>query len=47
MLSSPYGKSGVFYKKYLESFEFNESMLMFNMYTAMVNPTVDSSFLRD
>lgn len=47
LLSSPYGKSGVFYKKYLESFEFNESMLMFNMYTAMVNPTVDSSFLRD
>ena len=47
LLSSPYGKSGVFYKKYLESFEFSDSMLMFNMYTAMVNPTVDGSILRD
>ena len=47
LLSSPYGKSGVFYKKYLESFEFTDSMLMFNMYTAMVNPTVDGSILKD
>jgi len=47
MLSSPYGKSGLFYQKYLESFDSQESMLMFQMYTAMVNPTVDSSILRD
>ena len=32
--------------KYLESFQDEENMLMFKMYTAMVNPTVDSSFLR-
>lgn len=47
LLSSPYGKSGIFYKKYMESFEFQDSMLMFNMYTSMINPTVDSSILRD
>lgn len=47
LLSSPYGKSGMFYKKYLESFDFPESMLMYNMYTCMINPTVDSSVLRD
>lgn len=47
LLSSPFGKSGLFYKKYLQSFQFSESMLMYNLYTSMVNPTVDSSFLRD
>ena len=47
MLSSPYAKSGLFYQKYLESFDSPDSMLMFKMYTAMVNPTIDSSILRD
>lgn len=47
LLSSPFGKSGVFYRKYMESFDFQENMLMYNMYTAMVNPKVDSSILRD
>lgn len=47
LLSSPYGKTGIFYKKYLESFDFSESMLMYNMYTCMINPTVDSSVLKD
>ena len=31
----------------MESFEFQDNMLMYNMYTAMVNPKVDSSILRD
>lgn len=47
LLSSPYGKSGLFYKKFIESFDFKDSMLMFNMYTSMVNPGVDSSILHD
>jgi len=47
LLSSPYGKSGMFYQKYLESFDNTESMLMFQMYSAMVNPTIDNSILRD
>lgn len=47
LLSSPYGKSGLFYKKFIESFDFRDSMLMFNMYTSMVNPSVDSSILHD
>lgn len=47
MLSSPYGKSGLFYQKYIESFDMTDSMLMFQMYSAMVNPTIDSSILRD
>lgn len=47
MLSSPYGKSGLFYQKYLESFDLTDSVLMFQMYSAMVNPTIDSSILRD
>lgn len=46
LLSSPFSKSGLFYNKYVESFSDEESMLMFKMYTAMVNPTVDSAFLR-
>ena len=46
-LSSPYGKSGVFYRKYVESFDLSESVLMFNMYTTMINPNVDSQFLKD
>ena len=46
-LSSPYGKSGVFYRKYIESFDLSESVLMFNMYTTMINPNVDSQFLKD
>lgn len=47
LLSSPYGKSGLFYQKYLESFDNTESVLMFQMYSAMVNPTIDNSILRD
>lgn len=47
MLSSPYGKSGLFYQKYIESFDMTENTLMFQMYSAMVNPTIDSSILKD
>lgn len=47
MLSSPYGKSGLFYQKYIESFDMTDSTLMFQMYSAMVNPTIDSSILKD
>ena len=46
LLSSPYAKSGLFYNKFQQSFTDDENMLMFKMYTAMVNPTVDSAFLR-
>lgn len=46
LLSSPFSKSGLFYNKYIQSFQDQENMLMFQMYTAMVNPSVDSAFLR-
>lgn len=46
LLSSPYAKSGLFYNKFCQSFQDEQNMLMFKMYTAMVNPTVDSAFLR-
>lgn len=47
LISSPRGKSGLFYKQYLDSFSLTENTLMFNMYTAMINPRTDSSTLKD
>ena len=46
LLSSPFSKSGLFYNKYRQSFQDDQNMLMYQMYTAMVNPMVDSAFLR-
>jgi len=45
-LSSPFSKSGLFWDKYRESFDYPEDILMFQMYTAMINIRVDSAFLR-
>ena len=47
LISSPFGKSGVFYNMYLDSFKDTENTVMFSMYTTMLNPTVDSGYLRN
>lgn len=46
LLSSPNGKSGLFYNKYKESFDDTDRILMFQLYSALANPLVDSSFLK-
>ena len=47
IISSPYAKFGYFYERWYQSFEETETTLMFNFYTALVNPTrVESSFLK-
>jgi hypothetical protein len=46
LLSSPNGKSGLFYEKYRESFDDTDRILMFQLPSALANPLVDSSFLR-
>jgi len=45
-ISSPYAKYGSFYDRYVESFNEKETTLMFQMYSALVNPELDSAFLR-
>lgn len=45
-LSSPFAKSGMFWEKYKESFDYPEDMLMFQMYSAMINLKMDSAMLR-
>jgi phage terminase large subunit-like protein len=45
-LSSPYGKYGIFWDNFNRTFQDQDSSLMFKMYTAMLNPTVDAAFLR-
>ena len=47
LISSPFGKSGIFYSMYLDSFKDTENTVMFSMYTTMLNPTVDSGYLRN
>ena len=47
LISSPFGKSGIFYTMYMDSFKDTENTLMFSMYTTMLNPTVDSGFLKN
>lgn len=44
-LSSPYSKSGIFWDLFNQSYR-DESMLMFKLYTALANPTIDSEFLK-
>ena len=47
LISSPYAKFGCFYDRYNQSFEEEDTTLMFNMYTALVNPSrIESSFLK-
>lgn len=45
-LSSPYAKFGKFYDRYVQSFDEKDITLMFKMYTAMVNPTIQPEILR-
>ncbi len=45
-LSSPFAKSGLFWEKFRESFNYPEDILMFQMYTSMINLRTDSAFLR-
>ncbi len=45
-ISSPYAKYGKFYTRYQQSFEEQDTTLMFQMYSAMVNPQVDTNHLR-
>lgn len=45
-LSSPYAKYGIFWDRYVASFEERETTLMFQMYSAMLNPTIDPAFLK-
>lgn len=45
-LSSPYAKYGVFWDRYVSSFEESDTTLMFQMYSAMLNPEIDSTVLK-
>jgi hypothetical protein len=45
-ISSPYAKYGSFWDKYVQSFEEADSMLMFKMYSSMINTRIDSSYLK-
>jgi phage terminase large subunit-like protein len=45
-ISSPYAKYGSFYERYTESFNEQDTTLMFQMYTSLVNPAIDSAFLK-
>ena len=46
MASTPFRKKGVFYEKYVESFSEPDRTLMFDMYSTMLNPMIDSNFLK-
>ena len=45
-ISSPHAKYGIFYERYLQSFDEPDTTLMFKMHAAMVNPDVDSVLLK-
>lgn len=45
-LSSPLSKSGMFWEKYRSSYDYTDDVLMFQMYTSMINRNVDTNFLR-
>lgn len=45
-LSSPNKRQGIFYQTYQNSFKMPQDILMFNMYTALMNPKIDSNFLK-
>lgn len=46
LLSSPFSKSGLFWDKYCESFDYPDDILMFQMYSSMINIRLDSGLLR-
>lgn len=46
MLSSPRSKSGMFWEEYCESFDNPDDILMFQMYSSMINTRIASSELR-
>ena len=46
-ISSPYAKYGAFYERYVESVNEKDYTLMFQMYSALVNPEIDPAFLRE
>jgi phage terminase large subunit-like protein len=45
-ISSPYAKYGAFYDRFNQSFQEQDTTLMFKMYSAMVNPQVDPVVLK-
>ena len=45
-ISSPYAKFGSFWDRYNQSLEEQDNTLMFKMYSAMVNPSIDSRLLK-
>lgn len=45
-ISSPYAKYGAFWDRYNQSFQEPDTTLMFKMYSALMNPAIDSSILR-
>lgn len=45
-LSSPNKRQGIFYQTYQNSFKMVDDILMFNLYTALMNPKIDSNFLK-
>lgn len=46
VLSSPFIKSGLFWNIYNEAWDSPNSHLLFKLYSALINPTIDSSFLK-
>jgi len=46
LLSSPYAKYGKFWERFNESFNEPDDTLMFKMYTAMMNPTIQPEILK-
>jgi len=45
-ISSPYAKYGAFWDRYNQSLNEKDTTLMFKMYSAMMNPNVDSQLLK-
>ncbi|MBP5458636.1 MAG: hypothetical protein J6Y62_00465 [Clostridia bacterium] len=45
LLSSPFSKSGLFWNRYCESFNNPDSILMFQFYSALMNPNQDPELL--
>jgi len=46
LISSPKKKSGIFWETYENSFKMSDDILMFRMYSALMNPENDSNYLK-
>lgn len=46
LISSPNKKQGIFWETYQNSFKLPDDILMFKLGTALMNPTVDSNYLK-